>query len=938
MGDALLVADTGNHRIRRIAEGKITTLAGFGEPGFSGDNGPAFLARVNAPRGLATDLSGTIYVADTGNHVIRKISGGTITTVAGTGAPGFDGDNTPGLQTRLQSPSGVLVDRAGNLVIADTGNNRVRVLNMVTGMLSTLAGNGMTSGGAVMGLATEMALNAPLGVAQGGQDELLVTSRDHRVWRIDRNGFMSAAVGTGTPGRTGDNGPAADATLNQPSALALSNQGDLAIADTGNQRVRRVDAQRVISTWVGLQGPVYAGYGSSPLTAWIAGPAALALDAQGRIYVAERQGHRIRRILPTGVVETVAGTGENGFDGDNGAATQARLSSPAGVALAADGALLISDTGNHRIRRVDLSTGTISTLAGTGDPGYRSGDENQPASLAQLSAPSGLAVDGAGSIYVADSGSFRVRRIALAGQLITTVAGNGLSVHDGDGAQAVDASVVLVQGVAVAMDGTLYLADEGANRVRRVAPDGVISTFAGTGAPASTGNGMAATLAAVHAPRGVLVDGSDVIVVETGGHQLRRIDVNGVISAHAGTGAADFWGDSEAALNARFNAPEGAALSAQNELLIADTGNGLVRRVGADGKVSTVAGTVHVGDGPFETAKLMNPLALAHIAPGRMLVADGSSGRVRLINTSIQTVTTVAGYPHGVGTNQRASMGSRFIHGAAGVAWDVLRRHAYVTEREGHVIHRITIPDVEVPSAWTIETFAGVQGDGRRVNGTLAAARFLGPAGLAFDATARRLLVTETGGHDVRSIKVDEPSAPDCVVVKANEAGLVGFSGDEGTALSARLAQPNAVAAASDGAIFVADTGNHRIRRIAPDGTLSPLLGTGGLGSAGVGVPARMFTASAPRGLLVDGWGNVIFTSEGSVRVANPVPGVAVLTGNLEERLLHVYGVPQQEFPATSAQCLSGVSAEAAGSPVFVTDACTGFLVRVDQQSITAAP
>jgi len=342
----LIIADGGNHRVRRLTPGGvISTLAGDGFQGFTGDGGPANMARLNVPNDVAADAAGNVYIFDGLNVRVRRISpAGVMSTVAGTGVSGFGGDGGPATAARLGlTPflNSVTTDSAGNLYVADTGNHRIR-----------------------------------------------------RV--ITASGVIVSIVGAGTAGFSGDGGQAATAQLFFPSGISFDAGGNLFIADAGNQRIRRVASAGLTSTVAGNGVRADAGDGGPALSASMSIPNDVALDAAGNIYIADSFNHRVRRVAAgTGVMTTIAGDGALGFSGDGGPATAARLRFPSGVAVDASGTIFIADNANDRIRTV--SGGIIRTVAGSdhfrGDGG--------PASAARLFFPQDGTFDAAGNLYVA---------------------------------------------------------------------------------------------------------------------------------------------------------------------------------------------------------------------------------------------------------------------------------------------------------------------------------------------------------------------------------------------------------------------------------------------------------------------------------------------------------------------------------------------------------
>ena len=317
----------------------------------------------------------------------------------------------------------------------------------------------------------------------------------------------------------------------------------------------------------------------------LAAPAQITYDAAGNLYIADLNDNVIRKVDLAGIVTTVAGTGEQGFAGDGGSATSALLDSPAGVAVDAAGNIYIADTHNQRVRKV--SNGTITTIAGTGVAGF-SGD-NGTAGAAQLSNPTALAVDANGNIYIADTDNHRIRKIS--GATITTVAGDGEQTFSGDGGAAIAAGIDSPNGVAVDAAGKIYIADTHNQRIRVVDAGGNISTLAGTGSKSYGGDGGASTSALLARPRGLSVDAQgNIYVADSDNNRIRLIAAAGNIATVAGNGSQGFAGDGGPAVNAILDTPRAPAAQAPGVFAFSDTHNQLVRGVGADGVIHTIAG------------------------------------------------------------------------------------------------------------------------------------------------------------------------------------------------------------------------------------------------------------------------------------------------------------------------------------------------------------
>ena len=388
----LYIADLGNHRIRKVdTSGTITTFAGTGKSGFSGDGGPATAARLDQPLGVAVDSSGNLYISELLNNRVRKVdTAGTISTVAGVGDSRFGGDGGPATRARLNNPTNVAVDSSGNLYIADSDNNRIRKVD-TSGTITTFAGTGESSFSGDGGMATSARLARPGAVAVDGSGNLYIADSDNnRVRRVDSQGIITTVV-------TG---------VHSPRGMALDSSGNLYIAESHGHRIRRVDAMGIITTIAGTGASGFSGDGGPAIEARLRLPGDVAVDGLGNLYIADSFNQRIRRVDTSGTITTIAGIGSGIDSGGTGPATEAALRIPGGVAVDSSGNVYIADTVNGRIRKVDTS-GTITTIAGTGQEGF-SGDGG-PAGEAQFNWPEGVTVDGAGKVYVADTRNHRVR-------------------------------------------------------------------------------------------------------------------------------------------------------------------------------------------------------------------------------------------------------------------------------------------------------------------------------------------------------------------------------------------------------------------------------------------------------------------------------------------------------------------------------------------------
>ncbi len=636
------------------ANGSLTRVAGNGHAGFSGDGGPAINAELNNPQGLAIDSLGNLYIADSNNNRVRIVSGGVIYTYVGNGQPGQYGplgDGGPATQANLHLPMGLAVDSKGSLYIADTGDNCIRMVT-VTGRRSS-----------------------------GGPPP------SANIYRVAGNSFATYS---------GNGGMAIFAGLKAPQDVTVDSAGNIYIADTGNALIRKVTTDGIIHYIAGSVTPAnpmvagsedtpnigYSGDGGPATSAGLIDPTAIGLDSAGNIYEIESSGSRLRKIDTSGNINSICGNRGNGFSGDGGAAAQAVLNNPVGMTVDANGNIYIADTQNGRVRKIDASL-NITTVAGNGGLSY-SGDGGQ-ANAAQISLPQGVAVDASGNVFFSDTNNHAVRKVSTNG-VISTVAGNGTAGFGGDGGAGASAQLNMPQGLALDGSGNLYIADSGNNRVRKLTPAGTISTFAGTGAASSSGDGGAAASAGLYLPFGVAVDaGGNVFVTEFGGNRVRKVSSAGAISAVAGTGTAGYTGDGGQAAAAQLTNPRAVAVDANGNVYIADTNNYAVRVVNKSGVISTIAGNGTPGFsgdfGPATSAQVGTPSGVAVDPAGNVYISDGGA-RVRKIYAG-GTIATIAGDgTHGyLGDGGQALQAQ--LDGPAGLALDSAGR-IYVAEGLGN--------------------------------------------------------------------------------------------------------------------------------------------------------------------------------------------------------------------------------------------------------------
>lgn len=659
----------------------IDTLAGGGPVG---DGGPAKLARISLPGGITEAPNGDLIVVDFGNHRVRRIDHdtGTIETIAGNGEAGFNGDGLVATRAQLARPEFAVFGPDGDLFIADSYNNRVRRIDHRTGLISTVAG-------------------------------------------------------TGERGFSGDGGPATLARLHFPEGIAVDKDGNLFVSDTVNRRIRRVDAHTgIIATYAGTGETGVNAENTPALRAKFLRLARIAVDRSGNVYVADSPSHRILIIDTARNLRTFAGTGKSGFSGDHGPANRANLSFPEGLAVSANDELYFADVGNHRVRRIDLRTSVITTVAGTGEKGF-SGDGG-PAIEARLWSPGRVWVDHNGNVLIADILNARIRRVDARTGVIETIAGTG---DWGDGSLARDA-ILSVPGDVVYSGGKVYIADYGTRRVRCVdLATGIISTVAGGGT--RTGEGIPATEADLLLPEGIAVDGRRkmLYISDNTANKVWQVDLTtGILRTFAGGGR---WADLEngAALSASLSLPSALAIAPDGLVYIGDFGDRRVLVVDSDsGKIRTL----HELHGPPERHASDDPLDLAvtalDIGPQGLFLLTHGSGQVSVFDLQRGVLSALPGIdrlpPAPSGDSQIIDIA---VHGS----------HVYLADALAHRVLRLntSTATVSVVAGNGIEGFAG---DG----GPADQASLFQPGGIAVSDDGRELFIADTKNHRIRRVRL----------------------------------------------------------------------------------------------------------------------------------------------------------------------------------------
>ncbi|HEY3841299.1 MAG TPA: IPT/TIG domain-containing protein [Bryobacteraceae bacterium] len=716
---SLYIADSAYHQVRRVdLNGNISLFAGSVVRGFSGDGGPATAASLDTPTALAVDSGGNLYIGDSGNHRIRMVTPfGNITTIAGNGqvAPSpaaaavLPGNGGPATSVPLNTIGGMAFASNGDLIIADTGNNRVfRVSN--GGNLTTIAGNATSPASLASQPALAATLNSPSGVVTDYLGNIYFAETATGVVReIDTSGKLTVLIGTGTPGSA----PVASASplsypLLQPTALTTDGNYNVYIVEAGRVSIYspvNIGAGTIatVRTFAGdVTQKVTSGTGDKgPALSAGMNPRGIAVGSDFSVYVADSTAslnfaNRVRVIALNSATESnyianFAGGNIPTGAGDKGRATAAQLYFPRSVALGPAGTLYVADTADNRVRAV-TSDGNINAFAGSGTAGT-SGDQG-PAVAASLNPPVGLAVDANTNVYISDGSHVRqvngagiistfagggsasltqtgslatdskndvfvdqlaqVSEISAADQTISTVAGNGTTGYSGDNGPATAAQIDDVAGIAVDANGNLYIADEDNGRVRKVDASGNITTIAGGGT--STSDGVQATTAMLNIPLGVALDGAgNLYIAEYGGNRVRLVDPTGNIHTIAGNGLQGFLGDGGIATNASLNGPTDVKVDGQGNVYIADSLNSAIRKLTPVAtpptpSITTITNAGSLVSGPVAPGERVI-LTGTGLGPHATVMFDGTAAPV-LSSSMTSTLVVVPNEVSGEATSQ----------------------------------------------------------------------------------------------------------------------------------------------------------------------------------------------------------------------------------------------------------------------------------------------
>lgn len=679
-----------------------------------------------------------------------------------------------------------------------------RLQTLPPATLITLAGVGYRNGIP----AREADAGWPMGVVRRPDGDLIVVDyHAHRLWRIDKDGILHTFAGDGIPGNRGDGGPALKARFYWPHDLTQDQHGNLYLSDLGNQTIRRIDYQTGIVTRVAGSGRVGRGGDDGPaLDAELDTTCGVAVDAAGNLYLSSEWANNIRRVdAQTGVITLFAGRQAHsesgpqsgpglslmGYHGDGGPASEAAFHHPEHLAFDTQGNLYVCDNSNDRIRKIDATTGMITTVLGNGQ--RASNGDGGPATEASTLMPDAICLDAHDNLYVGEKYGYRIRKVEAATGIVRTLVGNGVPGFGEEGLPGAQTHTNSVEaGIWADPDGTVFWSDCSGRLRRYDGQTGIVTTVLGG---VSVHDGEAATAGFLNGPGGLAVgvDGA-IYIADVWNQRIRAIDpATNIIRTVAGNGARAYGGDNGPAVEAYLGNPHDVAVDSQGRVLIADTRNGRIRRVEADGTIRCVAGTTLPWDagegrwdkgdhGPAISASFSAIEALA-VAPNDDLYIGDGVGRIRKIDASTGIITTIAG----VGRS-------------------------------------------------------GYTGDG----GPATAARIGAPSAIRFDR-AGNLYFTDRAYHVIR--KVDGQG----IITTVAGCGQPGFSPDGALALEAKINMPYGLAVTGDGTIFFSDSRNNRVRRITEEGRLETVAGSDTAGDAGEDGPATAAQLNEPHGLCLYG-------------------------------------------------------------------------------------
>jgi sugar lactone lactonase YvrE len=711
-----------------------------------------------------------------------------VTTIAGTGTGSYSGDGGAATSAAINYPYGIVCDSSGNIYFAEYSNHRVRKVNPSTGIITTY-------------------------------------------------------VGTGSAGFSGDTGAATSATLYGPTGMAIDSSNNLYIAIDQSCRIRKVTVSTgIITTVAGNGAYTYSGDGGQATSAGFSHPLGVAVNSDNNIFIPDNN-HRIRKVtVSTGIITTIAGTGSSGYSGDGGAATAAAICLPGNINLDTAGNIYFGDhSGYNVVRKITVSTGVISTVAGTGSTSGGYNGDNIQATAATLSYPNDVVIDSAGNLYIGDAFNYRIRKVTVSTGIITTIAGTGSSGYSGDGGVATSASFMLGHYLRFDSTGSLYVTDTYSNRVRKIAF--YTPTSAPSYVPSSDPTSALPTATPSYTPTTAVPTSAMNIITTIAGSST----------------SAGYSGDDGQATAATLNYPHGLAVDTSGNVYIADRSNHRIRKVTiSTGIITKLAGTgfeSNSGDGGAATsAGLEMPTAVSLDSSGNIYIADTYNYVIRKITVATGIITRFAG-GNGYSGGDGGAATSAGLDGPYGVIVDTTNDYVYIAAYTNHRVRKVVI------ATGIITTAAGsgsnsYSGDG----GQATSAGVSQPYGVAVDSSGN---IYATSGNRIRKVTVSTG-----IISTVAGTGTSSYSGDGGQATSATLSNACGVVVDSAGNIYIADTNNHRIRKVTVStGIISTIAGTGTSSYSGDGGPATSASLQYPVRIAIDSSGNLYFADTNNHRI-----------------------------------------------------------------------
>ena len=914
----LIVANTAQCLVLKVVSGTSTYLAGTasGDCGYNGD-GVATAKRLSSPSGMSTDAAGNIYFADRGNSLVRKIdTSGNLTTIAGTGVAGFNGDGITATTSQLNKPVDAFVSAAGDVYISDTGNSRVRMIDHTTGLIQTLAGTGIGGFDPDGAAATSTRISGPFGVALDLSGNLIFAdSGNNRIRKIS-SGIVSTIAGTGVGGYSGDGALATSAQIAYPRYLRVDSAGNIVIADASNNRVRKIDTSGIITTIIGNGSAISnTGDGGQASTARFWGPQQIFSTSSGDTYIADSGNNSIRRINQFGIVSTVAGAGPNrgGDYGEGGSATSAGLNGPNAVAMTPDGTLYVGDNNSFKLKKV--VNGIITTVASN-------------ISVDRLS------VDTANNVYV--SGDCKITRYNSAG-VSTVFAGTGSCGAAGDNGPATSAPINNPRELVFDSNGNAFFGDNGNRKVRMITTDGIIRTVAGGGG--LSGSNIPATSANLNGVRGLFVDSANNIYFDdwtaikkftVGGplvHVLNPPANGGGLTANNGSlyvseynthrifkvnDAASF---APLVNNDALTVPMNTARSwpilsndwsrslqmdPSSVSIVTPPTNGIVTLnpspteastlqavytpttsyTGSDSYTYRACDTTRVACGTATVSLTVANYAVTTVAGGisegyaqdigfsggtvtrfgrYLFIGDITFSGIRRYDTYSGQIVSVAGLGVPQGSTENVPGTSSGLNGGPGIG--MFPDGTIIYSDFGNVRIR------QIATSGIVTTIAGTGSSGYSPSGTLATSAMFNSLGIS---------ISMDGTIYASSLGVIQSFKPGGTLTNMVGTGVAGNNGD-GPVTSSQVSSAGPVIVNANGDVYFSDSGNNAIRMIS-NGNVTTVAGTLGSTGSSNGTSALTATLNSPRALMFDGTGGIIFADYNNSFVRRFAPGGTMTT------------------------------------------------------------